>query len=1155
MPGVLRDRLRENDTLERVLAQSVLLYRRDRSREGASKHARLVSALLAKILQRGRIPLPSLGVEREALREHGLLEGARDLSSSGSEMGWELSGGATAGVTAESLLAALSKRCDFSLDPEYAADSGSPLQSPEEEWFLKTWVPTTLGPSAGHWFAPHTFVDTLLESGGELSGDEAPSGQRVDFLFHYPGSPMTTIGIEIDGGGELAAAVDDVRERALKKIGIQVFRITQDEIRQGGGVVLDRLEIECKKALANLTDSEPHHDIAQLLLDCSNAAKVQFAVVRAIKWGWLTAGKDWTVDLGGVRRSAVTAVLDVLMLLAGLDVLYGGTSVPERCTVHRDGLLVSWEISDDGRWQETVPPEHPDQKGERIRIVVEPSTSPYHRLDPDSLPDMVMRPVVLPVDLATDSSHHALRRRPINPPTYEQARPALTAFLHTVFRKREFRPMQDKAVFNTLRQQDTVVLLPTGAGKSIIYQLAGLLMPGVTIVVDPIVSLIEDQVEGMGAYGIDRAAPVAMNLAPSSERSHIRRRIKRGEYHFVLLAPERLQTPKFRQTLRALTEATSVNLAVIDEAHCVSEWGHDFRPAYLHLGDNLRLFCGDPPLLALTGTASRAVLRDVRTDLNIDLNRTDALIRPQSFDRPELSFEVVRTRPPDDPHDSLRDVMNSLPDKFDCLPLAKRVKFYEPSGRHTASGIVFVQTVNHRVYGLHSVLMTVSDATRVRVAAYSGDPPTWGHLFRHLGPLWKRKKHWDREKRKNARQFKDNQVTILVATKAFGMGIDKPNIRYTIHFGMPTSIEGFYQQAGRAGRDRNPARCIVVFSEFDERRSDALLDPDLELSALRDRYEEAKSNKQTSDDVVSGLYFHIERNFHGVEDEVKDVGDTLVAIGNLGLHRTVELPYSRGERTKTEKSLYRLLRIGVISDYELDFGAQNFKVTLDPFDFERCKKRLRKHLRTVQPTMQDTLVQDLNGLAPSNGRHGAFELACFYIRFIYDVIERVRRRMIQESILLVRRAHSGEDIRRRLLEYLQGGLDTEHITQLLEQPEIDLASWYELVETCQTHEDAGELRGLCIWALETDASHPGLLFCRAAAEAMCSDHDLDVSRQEFRRAIRGSIGKYGLPEEDVGRFIHNLLDLGRVRWRELGVSLVIALLELDDSGKRSLNGE
>ena len=271
--------------------------------------------------------------------------------------------------------------------------------------------------------------------------------------------------------------------------------------------------------------------------------------------------------------------------------------------------------------------------------------------------------------------------------------------------------------------------------------------------------------------------------------------MERGEYYYILHSPERVQSPAFRNALRALAEVALVNLAVIDEAHCVSEWGHDFRPAYLHLADNLRRFGRDetdapPPLLALTGTASRAVLRDMLADLGIDKNRSDALIRPESFDRAELTFEVVRTAPPEDPKAKLRGVMNTLPHRF-RLP---RGEFFRRSGRNTASGIVFVPTVTARDYGLKDAREAVRSATKTQVTMYSGGPPKG---FERAS--------WDAVKRKNASSFKQNVVPILVATKAYGMGIDKPNVRYTVHFGMPSSLESFYQE-GRASGTRSQTR-------------------------------------------------------------------------------------------------------------------------------------------------------------------------------------------------------------------------------------------------------------------------------------------------------------------------------------------------------------
>ena len=354
-------------------------------------------------------------------------------------------------------------------------------------------------------------------------------------------------------------------------------------------------------------------------------------------------------------------------------------------------------------------------------------------------------------------------------------------------------------MYNTLRHDDTVVLLPTGAGKSIVYQLAGLLMPGITIVVDPIVALIEDQVLGLQAHGIERAVGIVSSMAGREERSRLLRRIERGEYQFVLHSPERLQTPEFRYTLQALREISLVNLAVIDEAHCVSEWGHDFRPAYLNLANNLRRFAADstdkpPPLLALTGTASRAVLRDMLTDLGIDQSDDSALIRPESFDRKELRFDIRRATVAQEAQASLRGVLNDMPGRFGT----GSGQFYRPNGRETASGIVFTRNVNARLTGLIPTREEVRKTTEVHPSIYSGGAPR-GYD----------RTSWERQKREYASEFKDNEVPILVATKAFGMGIDKPNIRYIVHFGMPGLAGEFLSRGGTRGTrsTARPLRC------------------------------------------------------------------------------------------------------------------------------------------------------------------------------------------------------------------------------------------------------------------------------------------------------------------------------------------------------------
>ena len=1050
-------------------------------------------------------------------------------------MGWEPRSGTRLTTSPEAVLALVTDRGRFELDPAFRFDPGSDaalLQSDAEAWFLHRWVPEALGTSAGHWFTPQASLDKLLESGG--AGEVG--ARRVDFLFNHPGGPPFVV--EVDGPEhDSTAEVDRVRDESLHAMGIDVLRVSNAEVMHGRGPVLDRIRSRCEEALTAFRPASDDENAAALVADCAIAAKVQLAVARAIGFGWLTAGAEWEIDLIGGNAVAAAGVLDALRLLVGIDVLYGGCSVPIRCAVRAAaGFTVTWALDGDGEWREVT---GCGTQGENLRIAVEPKASPFHRLPCDKCPDFVIRSVCLPVEFEAEHTS-GFGRRAIAPSTYEDARPALTTFLRNVFRKDRFRPMQGEAIFNALHQNDCVVLLPTGAGKSLIYQLSGLLMPGVTLVVDPLISLIEDQVEGLRIYGIDRAAPIASSLATREERTRLLTRVERGEYQFVLHSPERLQSPEFRETLRALSETSLVNLAVIDEAHCVSEWGHDFRPAYLNLSNNLRRLGADrdalpPPLLALTGTASRAVLRDMLADLGIDRDRSDALIRPESFDRAELGFEIVRTSPAEYPEAALRGVFNSLPGNFG-LP---RAEFFRPSGRDTASGIVFVPFVNARKYGLADAREAVRKATGVEASLYSGGRPRW----------FDDDAKWDLDKRENASRFRNNHVPVLVATKAFGMGIDKPNIRYTVHFGMPGSLESFYQEAGRAGRDQRRAQCTVVFSEYDPHRTDALLDPDLDLEELRARFRKADQNRQTSDDVTRAVWFHLQA-FSGLDQEIDDVEHVLDEIGDLSARRRMVFPFGRrdDDRKSKEKAICRLLRLGVIDDYEVEYGRRQFVIHVERFDFDRCKKSLLEYVYAAQPAKGKLLARQAAQIDSASARASVSVFARMLILFTYDVVERSRRRMIQESVLLARQSRDDKAVRVRLLDYLQEGLGAERIDQLLGGEDIELAAWWELVDKVQTPMDAGELRGLCIRALESFPDHPGLLLVRATAESMCSDHDDMVSSQGIGAAIGFGIAKYELRQVEVEAIIDNLFDLAITRAIGLGLPLIVALLDLVDEG-------
>ncbi len=1127
LPGVAKDDLPKNLALERLLSQTLLLYRQDRE-SFPSNHSDMVSGLLIKLLQRGHAPLPTLGVEREALHVNGILDKVDDLNHVGKEVGWELGPGDAQQATLEAILKVLSGRTPFMLHPPFDyqnAQRASLLGSQMESWFLNQWVADTLGPEAAHWFTPQAPLDTLLEARGKGQF----GARRLDFLFCHPSAPP--FAVEVDGPEHTSfAEIDRTRDTELADIGIDVIRVTNAEMQKGYGPNLDNIRERCAEALAAVSPDSSVAPIAQVIVDCTLAAKVQLAFARAVGFGWLTPGQDWEIILTGVGSVAAQGIRDALTLLAAYDRLYGGQSIPTRCVVHADnGIAIGLELSDDGEWKEAAV----QPGGESLTIAIEPRTSPFQQLPSGPSPDFIIRPSFLPVDFAVEAVQ-SRERRAIVPTSYQDAQAPLTVFLQNIFRKRAFRDNQGEAVYNVLRHNDSIVLLPTGAGKSIIYQLAGMLMPGITLVADPIVALIEDQVDGLRRYGIDRAAPIARALAGQEERRRLLLRVERGEYQFVLHSPERLQSPEFRGTLQALAGISLVNLAVIDEAHCVSDWGHDFRPAYLNLAANLRKLGADgsgspPPLLALSGTASRAVLRDMLINFEIDSNRSDALIRPESFNRSELSFDIIRTGPQENPEAALRGALNRLPARF-RLP---RAQFFRTAGRQTASGIVFVPTVNGHTHGLINTQAIVRDASETDVTIYSGDPPKGV-----------KERDYNVEKRRNAEAFKANRVPLLVATKAFGMGIDKPNIRFTVHFGMPQSLEAFYQEAGRAGRDEQPSLCAVVFSEYDPVRSDALLDPDLDLETLRQRFEQINKDWSTRDDVGQSLWFHLQA-FKDLESEMQRIECVLRSVGDMTNRQTVHLPFMDGGDavvTDQEKAIYRLLRVGVLSDYTVEWGSRRFALEVNALDVDQCKRTLREYVEAAQPARVQILQRQLDSIQSGDDTDVALALARVLLVFTHDVIERSRRRMLQEAVLLARQARNDEQIRRRLLDYLQEGFGAEALEDMLQATEIDLAAWLDRAAAIQTSIDAGELRGLHIRALESYPDHPGLLLVRAVAEAMCSDHNSRVSAQGISSALQRATGEYNIAADHIDAVVNGLFDLAEARAPGFYFPLTFALL-------------
>lgn len=395
---------------------------------------------------------------------------------------------------------------------------------------------------------------------------------------------------------------------------------------------------------------------------------------------------------------------------------------------------------------------------------------------------------------------------------------ALTFFLQNIFRKIAFREKQVEIIRRALRGESVIALLPTGAGKSITYQLPTLLQNGMSAVVAPIKSLMKDQDDNLRAAGISCCAFIN-SMSTADEKRFNTGLMVRGCLKFAFISPERLIIGEFRDALQRMKDEARAHFAyvVVDEAHCVSEWGHDFRTAYLRLGANARRFCPTRwpalPLLALTGTASFEVLDDVKRELGFE-HGGDISVRPERMERENLHFNVVQIPVEALPKGAAEKVVSDAVGDAKHAKLAAAlddlttracgtglVPFLQAA---SGSGLIFCPHAGRKggVHGAKTVASTLRKAVGPdeahKIGEYFGSSEDGdGNGF---DPVTVQN------------DFKADKLRVLACTKAFGMGIDKPDIRFTLHYNIPASLESFYQEAGRAGRDGGDAQCWLLYA-------------------------------------------------------------------------------------------------------------------------------------------------------------------------------------------------------------------------------------------------------------------------------------------------------------------------------------------------------
>jgi RecQ family ATP-dependent DNA helicase len=1045
-------------------------------RQGHSSEGKLLGAVLSKLAHRG-MPAPcSLAVERHVLkqaREAGVLD-YRESSDTGEFR-----------FTARPRLPDLDELLQACCIPELLVgdaavnpllDRHRGLCTPPESELLEQLLAQLPDRRLGLLWLPQRPLASMLH-GSDVA--EVSPADRVDFaleILNATRGGWLRLVVELDDDSHEGAQLDKDRDRdrALAAAGwevrrLQVRRQTEwakqlKELRSNLGDALPADVLHAAERVRSLP--EPQRNAVKNLVLTPAAEGHLLAAVGALVYGGYS---DWIriADPQGLGIApavdAINALVDQLARLHKIDVL-ARVDLTSRTG---DADLLYFGYPDASAWDAI--------RAQSAGVVA-------HRQLGASFEQPLWPAPPRPVD----SPATALS---------ETVQSALQYLLQNLFRKKEFRAGQLEIVARALTLRPVVGLLPTGAGKSLCFQLASLTQPGFVLIVDPLRSLMLDQQQNLEALGIHRSRAIlsgqeATETKDLAAREAAYRSIALGHYLFVFIAPERLQMPTFRSSLKKFAGFVPVPYCVVDEAHCVSEWGHDFRPSYLNVGRIVADYCRfeerPPCLMALTGTASRNVLIDIMRELHIDDH--EAVVEPKSFDRKELAFEVWRVKG--------ADRLAEVSVKLRSILAELGYQPGQPGGM--PSGLVFTNFAS----GNLGVQLIADEFRRlgIRVDVYSGNAP-YGFSGSKL--------EWEQHKLDVQRRFKQDESPILVCTQGFGMGIDKPNIRFTIHAMLPRSLEEFYQQAGRAGRDRQNARCIIFFADEQQGLADELLDT--ERTQLEEIEQRANFiSMKARGDAIRNTWF-LTSSFLGRDAEKAIVRHVVASIlcprlsGYQGDLQQVEVAFGalpdslfkpeRNGRVKgetkiaaLEKAIYRLLLVGAVSDYTKDYGKRRFEVEVRTVVPEMIYSELEAYLRRYATEFE--VAHFLPARGATDWSDAATSAASALIEYIYATVEKRRRRAIGQMLQTARDAAQASSsparnarFREQLLAYLEESEFSKPVETLAGR--VHPQEWFDVLGQVQGMDGVTKLLGACRRRLEESPSHPGLLLlaglCRTAS--------------------------------------------------------------------------
>ncbi|MCL2745891.1 MAG: RecQ family ATP-dependent DNA helicase [Coriobacteriia bacterium] len=925
-------------------------------------------------------------------------------------------------------------------EPEVVTQASLCLISPK----LPSWIQTIKGAKDSNDYPAYDFYSSLIDKylGGysfvkQLLLPEATiedivcsnvsefAHQQVDFYL-----PQLQLVIEIDGAQHeerLQKAKDVKRDEFLNRHGVEVVRISASSVkREDTALVRCMNDLRSKLESSQLTRDymrtlkEPSYYTAQkVALDYEMVIRFQMLLCSLLQSGRIGICDDvWKFSLRSEAQNTgelfQLAVDDIFLWLENLVGISGRALSRPKIEISKKNssknILVDIDLFE--RWDDSL---------------AEPGAI-YIRND------YFDKGTNLQYDFFVVSAAESIN---YSMPETEQEQikrmPHLEFVLKNVFGHDKFAPGQLPIIARALNKNEVIGILPTGAGKSLCYQYCCLLQPTVNYVVAPLVSLMQDQKLNMAEEsGTDRTA-FLNSTQRGDERARVLGAFGKGKYLIAWISPERFQSQQFRDALTKINQKLSFAYAVIDEAHCLSEWGHDFRVSYLNVTRSIQKHSPSATLIGLTATASEFVRKDLIAEFGVD---EDAVEDTKTMRRDELTFHIHTTQ---NKKQALNEIISANLDAVRDLDEGRKAR---------SAGLIF----------------TVYQGGKTGCTRLSVEIQNWlkkEHKVKGGAAASYHGKLDGCEKERIQDDYTKNKYALLVATKAFGMGINKKNINYTVHYGMPWSVEAFYQEAGRAGRGRQDSNCYILYtpeSPAENGRIAEIFHRNTSIARLKELAEVDSApwkRKHIENDLgdILGLWAKGEESIEDDFQAMKRIAEMLKATNtrNGSLLESAKLwqnlngeeRYAQQKKftqSKVESALYHLSVLGIVEDwtvekYEVEAGAGKaiFMVYLrevyDEQDVKACLDRYVKRYGAEAERLEEYSML----LQSSQNRIDGY-MKCL-LHWTYDNITYSRRRSIA-SMREVCETHKTSDEIKSYIEsyFVSSDATTGILSHIVAQP-------------------------------------------------------------------------------------------------------------------------